>query len=244
MWVQSGASEIEPKPVTPAYGRAAVHHQLTQTSSGNLSFAGSAAERDSHKAQGLEEGCSIQPQTPAPFQLQPNPTARQLVDIDTLRIMQLRRSISELSASNVPLDPRVSGDPAAMTSELNAMLSQHQQAAGAAADDTDGVAPDSAVASMTMLREQAEQVDPVHCGRSADSQGEGLYAAAKQAPGELKAAWHRHVQQPAERKAVRKQVKGRSSEDKMVSPGRLLKCLHSRTDSDVEAEMQAMQFKH
>ena len=237
-------SEIQPKPLTPAYGRAAVHHQLTQTSSGNLSFAGSAAERDSHEAQALEESCSTQPETPAPFQLQPNPTARQLVDINTLRIMQLRRSNSELSTSIVPLNPKASGEPAAMTSELNAMLSQHQQSAGVSADDLDKVAPDSGLASTTMLRKQMEQVDPEHCGHSTDAQGEGLYAAAKEAPGELKAAWHKHVQQPAERKAVRKQVKGRSSEDKMSSPGRLLKCLHSRTDSDVEAEMQATQFKH
>ena len=157
--------------------------------------------------------------------------------------MQLQRSISELSASNVPLDPTTSGDPAAMTSELNAMLSQHQQAAGVSAHATDKLAPDSGVASMTMLQKQTEQVGPEHRGRSTDVHGEGLYAAAKEAPGELKAAWHKHVQQP-ERKAVRKQVKGRSSEDKMSSPGRLLKCLHSRTDSDVEADMQTMQFKH
>ena len=221
-----------------------MHHQLTQTSSGNLVFAGSAAEKDGHEVQCLEEGCSTQPQTPSPFQLQPNPTARQLVDINTLRIMQLRRSISELSASNVPLNPRASGDPAAMTSELNAMLSQQQQAAGPSTDDTDGLAPDGGVASMTMLWKQTEHIDPEHCGRSTDVQGEGLYAAAKQAPGELKAAWHKHVQQPAERKGLRKQVKGRSSEDRMSSPGRLLKCLHSRTDSDVAAEIQAMQFKH
>ena len=232
-------SEIEPKALTPAYGTAAVHHQLTQTSSGNLSFADSAAERHCHEAQGPEEGCSTQPQTPVPFQLQPNPAARQFLDINTLRIMQLRRSTSELSASNVPLDPKASGDPAAMTSELNAMLSQHQQAAGASGDDTDRLASDSGVSSMIMSQKQAQQVDSEHC-RRLNVQGEGLYAAAKQAPGELKAAWHKHVQQPA----VRKQVKGRSSEDKMSSPGRLLKCLHSRTDSDVEAEIQAMQFKH
>ena len=237
--MQNEASEIEPKPLTPAYGRTVVHHQLTQTSSGNLSFAGSAVERDSHHAEGLEEAYSTQPQTPAPFQLQPNPTARQLVDINTLRIMQLRRSISELSASNVPLDPRVSGYPAAMSSELNVMLSQHQ-AARDSGDDTDGLVSDGGVVSTSMFGKQAEQVGPGHCGPSTDVQGEGLYAAAQQAPGELKAAWHKHVQQPA----VRKQVKGRSSEDKMSSPGRLLKCLHSRTDSDTEAQMQAMQFKH
>lgn len=244
MLIQGGASEIEPKPATPAYGRAAVHHQLTQTSSGNLCFAGSGAQRDSYAAQGLEEGCSTQPQTPAPFQLQPNPTARQLVDINTLRIMQLQRSISELSASNVPLDSRVSEDPTAMISELNAVHAQYQRAAGASGEDTDRPAPDSVVVGISMMGQQNEQVAMDHSGRSIDEQGDGLYAAAKQAPGDLKAAWHKHVQQPVERKALRKQVKGRSSEDRLSSPGRLLKCLQPRTDSDVEAEMQAMQFKH
>ena len=160
--------------------------------------------------------------------------------------MQLRRSISELSTSCVPLSSEVSTASAAMTSELNAMLSQqrvHQQAADASADDIGRLSPNSDVAGMTMSRPQEEQADPERQGRSIGVQGDGLYAAAKQAPGDLKAAWHKHVQHPVERKGLRKQVKGRSSEEKMSSPGRLLKCLHSRTDSDVEAEMEATKFR-
>ena len=73
----------------------------------------------------------------------------------------------------------------------------------------------------------------------------GLYAAAKQAPNDLKAAWSRVMQQPAENKgASRPGRTGRSSADRRASPGRLRKCLQSKTASDVEAQMQALRFKH
>lgn len=198
------------------------------------------AERGSLK---LEEGCSTQPQTPGPFRLQPKPTGRQAVDINTLRIMQLRRSISELSASNVPPASEVSAE----VYELNAMLSQqrlHQQAPQESADVTGRLSPEGDLAGMAVLRQQAEEGASEHLGRCSDTQVEGLYAAAKQTPGELLAAWQKYVQQPGGRKTVHKQGRGRSREDRMSSPGRLLKCLQSRTDSDVEAEMQAMHFKH
>ncbi|KAL0051558.1 hypothetical protein WJX82_009797 [Trebouxia sp. C0006] len=71
----------------------------------------------------------------------------------------------------------------------------------------------------------------------------GLYAAAKQVPGELKAAWNKLVQQPAERKGIIRR-QGRNGEEKMSSPGRLLGCLQSKTDSDAEAQMEAVRFKH
>ncbi|KAL3142457.1 hypothetical protein ABBQ38_002786 [Trebouxia sp. C0009 RCD-2024] len=239
---QTGGSEIEPKPPTPAHGKLAGRPQLTQTSSGNfcLADADMEAERGSLK---LEEGCSTQPQTPGPFRLQPKPTGRQAVDINTLRIMQLRRSISELSASNVPPASEVSAE----VYELNAMLSQqrlHQQAPQESADVTGRLSPEGDLAGMAVLRQQAEEGASEHLGRCSDTQVEGLYAAAKQTPGELLAAWQKYVQQPGGRKTVHKQGRGRSREDRMSSPGRLLKCLQSRTDSDVEAEMQAMHFKH
>lgn len=196
---------------------------------------------------GHDNGPSAQPQTPEAFQLQPKPFGKQFVDINNLRIMQLQRSISELSASNAALDSAASRDSAAMSSELSAMLSQprlHQQALAASGIVAGRQSNDVDIASTASQTPEDEQAGPEHSASSIDVQGDGLYAAAKQAPGELKAAWSKHVQKPIERKSLRKQVKGRSSEDRMSSPGRLLKCLHSRTDSDIEAEMQAMQFKH
>ena len=196
---------------------------------------------------GHDNGPTTQPQTPEAFQLQPKPTGKQFVDISTLRIMQLQRSISELSASNAPLESTASRDSAAMSSELSAMLSQqrlHQQAPMASGTVAGRLSDGADIASTASQTQEDEQAGPEHSESSIDVQGDGLYAAAKQAPGELKAAWSKHVQQPSDRKSLRRQVKGRSSEDRMSSPGRLLKCLHSRTDSDVEAEMQTMQFKH
>ena len=118
------------------------------------------------------------------------------------------------------------------------------QAPQESAPVTGRLSPHSDLAGMPALEQEVEEGASEHVGRCSDTQGEGLYAAAKQTPGELLAAWQKFVQQPGGRKGLHKQGRGRSREDRMSSPGRLLKCLNSRTDSDVEAEMQAMQFKH
>ena len=235
-------SEIEPKPPTPAYTRPTGRHQLTQTSSGNLCFGGTEVAQS--RAEGPTSGLSTQPQTPEAFRLQPKPTRRQAVDVNTLRIMQMQRSVSELPASNA--DALATAVSDAVSLELNEMLSQprlHQvhQAPAAAGIDIDRK---SGVEDIRMRADDEDEEGNAEPSGSNVEQGDGLYAAAKLVPGELKAAWSKHVQQPIERKSLRQQILGRSSEDKMSSPSRLLKCLQSRTDSDVEAQMEAMRFKH
>ena len=161
--------------------------------------------------------------------------------------MQLKRSISELSSGSVAPDSAISGDAAAMTAELHAMLHQQrheQQLSQPAATDRTG-SLDNVQPVGRRITEEDEENDAIHSGSGTDAEDDGgLYAAAKQAPGELKAAWNKLVQQPTERKGMRRQLKGRSSEDRISSPGRLLKCLQSKTGSDVEAQMEAMHFKH
>lgn len=243
--MQVGDSEIEPKPPTPAHARPGGGHQLTQTSSGNLCLAGPAGS-DSSPDQLHEADSSSNSQTSAAFQLQPKPTRQPRVDINALRIMQLRRSISELSSGSAESGSAVSGDAAAMIFELQAMLSQQrhqQQLTQPAAPVLLGSRAHCADNSET--KQEEEECDAVHSGSGTDAEDDGgLYAAAKQAPGELRAAWNKLVQQPPERKGIRRQGKGRNNEDRMTSPGRLLKCLQSKTDSDVEAQMEAMRFQH
>jgi len=183
------------------------------------------------------------------FQLQPRPTGQQHIDINTLRIMQLRRSISELSAGAVAQDCAVSGDAAALTSELHARLSQQRQmqqlSQPASAEPTGPVSKGPLSSGHSEGGAEADREDEaLQSGSGTDAEDDtGLYAAAKQVPGELKAAWNKLVQQPAERKGIMRR-QGRNSEEKMSSPGRLLGCLQSKTDSDVEAQMEAVRFKH
>lgn len=250
--VQVGCSEIEPKPPTPA-ARPTGWHQLTQTSSGNLCLAGSSPS-DSASHQLPEAADSLLLHTPKPFQLQPRPTGQQHIDISTLRIMQLKRSISELSSGNAAVDPALSQDAAALNSELQAMLTQqrHQQqlsqpdSAELGRPVSNGLLSASHSEGSVAMAGEGEDGDTLQSGSGTDAEDDtGLYAAAKQAPDELRAAWNKLVQQPVERKSMlRKQGKGRNSEDKMTSPGRLLRCLQTKTDSDVEAQMETMRFKH
>ncbi|DBA76508.1 TPA: hypothetical protein ACH3X2_008567 [Trebouxia sp. C0005] len=244
---QVGDSEIEPKPPTPA-ARPRGGHQLTQTSSGNLCFVGPSSP-GSAEHQLAETPNGLLPQTPVAFQLQPRPTGQQHIDINTLRIMQLRRSISELSTSAGAQDCSVSGDAAALTSELHARLSQQRQMQQliqpASAESTSAVSNGCLSSGHSEGRaEAARENEGLQSGSGTDAEDDtGLYAAAKQVPGELKAAWNKLVQQPAERKGIMRR-QGRNSEEKMSSPGRLLGCLQSKTDSDVEAHMEAVRFKH
>ncbi|KAL0031434.1 hypothetical protein WJX77_000351 [Trebouxia sp. C0004] len=244
---QVGDSEIEPKPPTPA-ARPRGGHQLSQTSSGNLCFVGPPSPGSAeHQLAAVPNG--LLPQTPVTFQLQPRPTGQQHIDIHTLRIMQLRRTISELSAGTGAQDCAVSGGAAALTSELHARLSQQrqmQQLSQLSSDEsTGGVRQGPLSSGGSEGRAEADREDEaLQSGSGTDAEDDtGLYAAAKQVPGELKAAWNKLVQQPAERKGIMRR-QGRNSEEKMASPGRLLGCLQSKTDSDVEAQMEAVRFKH
>ena len=250
---QAKESEIEPKPPTPMHARPAGFHQLTQTSSGNLCFAGASttdAEMQ-HQLPSNEE--SPLPVTPAPFQLQPRPTGQQHVDLNALRIMQLQRSISELSTGGGD-EASSAAAAAAMTAELHARLCQQNQQHAAQQDGHDDrrhldgslhdISADDGCAGVLGEEDSGATAARSHSGTDTEDDT-GLYAAAKQAPNDLKAAWSRLMQQPAENKGTSKQGRtGRSSEDRMASPGRLLKCLQSKTASDVEAQMQALCFKH
>ena len=250
--MQIGDTEIEPKPPTPLHALPAVRHQLLQTSSGNLCIAGpsgTAAGGSTSFQQHSSENTPL-PQTPAPFQLQPRPTAQTPIDINALRIMQLQRSLSELSSEDRGSDAVA----AAMTAELNARMRQQngqhaqQEDVLTAGRHLDGRVIDANAAEICSdVSQEDNACDAASPKSETDTEDDtGLYAAAKQAPSELKAAFSKLMQQSSaeHRSTIRQGKTGRSSEDRTASSGRLLKCLQTKTASDVEAQAQALRPKH